>query len=351
MLDSAVLAYFRLTHTRRTAEELRRVHDVTLEALAVYREAGWLARPRLAHPAPSPPTDDRAVRVHGEGLNYEHLTFSSDYQPHPSCPDRRRWMSFEPNRCVHAWVLRHPDPRPWVVAVHGARMGDPKRDMQLFRTSWLHHRLGLNVVMPVLPLHGPRRSAEGHFPSEDMLNNLHGTLQAVSDVRRTIAWIRNQHGDPRIAVHGVSMGGFTTALVAGLEPDLACAILGVAPADLVTLLERHHGAARSDDLRRRNFELGARLGPMISPLGLEPLVPKARRFIYAGIADQLVDFGEHVAPMIAHWDEPETLVYDGGHVGSGLAREVPGFVARALASSGLIPPRPASAASRLRLRR
>ena len=40
----------------------------------------------------------------------------------------------------------------------------------------------------------------------------------------------------------------------------------------------------------------------------------------------------------AHWDYPETLVFDGGHVGIGMARDVPGFVAGALSKSGLVGP-------------
>jgi hypothetical protein len=220
--------------------------------------------------------------------------------------------------------------------VHGATMGSPRSDMRIFRAGWVHHKLGLNVAMPILPLHGPRRTFSGHFPSEHVLNNLHGVLQGVADVRRTIAWLRSLGGSQRVGAHGISLGGYTTALVASTEPDLACAILGVAPVDLVLLLERHHGTGHGHDLRVRNFEIGAQLSAMVSPLKLQPLVPWERRFIYAGIVDQLVDFSDHVAPMIAHWDYPETLVYDGGHVGLGMSRRVPGFLARACASSGLI---------------
>lgn len=339
LIDTAVLAAFRLRRTRRSDEELRLINDKALTALQLYADAGWLSDPKQAHAPQTLPRDAHLENATFRGLAYEHLTFSSAYTPFPADPDADRWCSFVPNRTVHAWVLRHPEPRPWLVSVHGATMGDPRFDIRVLRAGWMHQTLGLNVVMPVLPLHGPRQSPEGHFPSEDVLNNLHGVLQSVADVRRTIAWIRSLGADPRIGIHGISMGGFTTALVASLEPELACAILGVAPADLVLLLERHHGTGHGYDLRVRNFEVGAYLNPMISPLKLEPAIPRERRFIYAGVIDQLVDFSEHVAPMIAHWDYPETLLYDGGHVGMGLARRVPGFIARSLATSGLIEPR------------
>lgn len=339
LFDAAVLAAFRLSRTRRSDEELEAINDKALAALQLYSDAGWLTNPRQAHKPQSAPPDARLEREEHRGVGYEHLTFASGYEPYPGDPDADRWQSFEANRTVHAWVLRHREPRPWLVSVHGATMGNPRLDLRVLRASWMHDNLGLNVAMPVLPLHGPRRSPDGHYPSEDVLNNLHGVFQSVADVRRTLAWIRSLGGDTRIGIHGISMGGFTTALVASLDEDLACAILGVAPVDLVLLLERHHGTGSGHDLRVRNFDMGARLNPMISPLKLTPAIPRERRFIYAGVVDQLVDFSEHVAPMIAHWDYPETLLYDGGHVGIGLGRRVPGFIARALASSGLIEPR------------
>ena len=339
VLDGAVLAGFRLSRTRRSEKELQEINDKAWTALGVYEDAGWLADPTLAHAPQRAPRTPRLTRQNYRGLDYEHLTFPSAYKPHKGDPDGQRWKAFANNRTVHAWVLRHPEPRPWVVSVHGATMGNPKIDLRVFRAAWVHHKLGLNVVMPVLPLHGPRGAEDGHFPSEDVLNNLHGVLQSVADVRRTLAWIRSLHGDPRIGIHGISLGGFTAALVASLEPELACAILGVAPADLVLLLERHHGTGHGYDLRVRNFEMGSHLNPMISPLKLEPAIPRERRFIYAGVVDQLVDFTEHVAPMIAHWDYPETMLFDGGHVGMGLTGRIPGFIARSFAASGLIEPR------------
>jgi hypothetical protein len=344
LLDNVVLAGFRLLQTHRPAEELEAIHEEALRALEVYDEAGWLDAPGLAHASQVAPATDEVslVRTTAGRLAYEHLRFPSGYVPHEADPSSQRWLAFEGNRTVHAWVLRHTEPRPWIVCVHGALMGNPRSDMLLFKAAWLYEKLGLNVAMPILPLNGPRKAARSeaaHFPSENVMHNLHGVLQGVADVRRTIAWIRSLEGDRRIAIHGVSLGGYTTALVAGLEPGLDCAVLGVAPVDLVQLLERHHGAGHGHDLRVRNFELAARLGAMISPLAFDPQLPRERRFIYAGVADQLVDFAAHVSPMIAHWEYPETLAYDGGHVGIGTVPRIPGFVARALAESGLIAPR------------
>lgn len=339
LLDGLVVTSFRFRRKKRSDDYLRNIHADAVAALKAYDELGWLQDPRSAYVDQVAPSPDEIsiVTETGRRMDYEHLTFPSAYEPHPSDPSSARWSSVQENRTVHAWLLRHPEPRPWVVNVHGAGMGKPGMDLRLFRGKWLHHELGLNVIQPILPLHGARRpKGDTNYPSESIMHNVHGTFQGVADVRRAIAWVRaTQPGQP-IGIHGISLGGFTTALVASLETDLACVVLGVAPVDLVLLLEAHHGQGSGYDLRVQNFEVGSRLSSMLNPLKLEPAIPRERRFMYAGIVDRLVDYSDHVAPMVAHWDYPETLVFDGGHVGIGLARDVPGFLAGAFAKTGLI---------------
>ena len=59
----------------------------------------------------------------------------------------------------------------------------------LFAPHILHDRYGLNLVLPVLPLHGPRRigrQSGDHFLDGDLLDLLHAETQALWDLRRTI---------------------------------------------------------------------------------------------------------------------------------------------------------------------
>lgn len=339
-IDQVVLAAFRVIRTRRSESYLRNILTDALTAIEAYDAAGWLDDPRRAHADPSAPDEWTMDEARVGKTDYLHLRFPTAYVPYEKDPSSARWERFTENRTVHAYVLQHDEPRPWVVNVHGAGMGGARMDLRLFRANHLHHTLGLNVIQPVLPLHGPRtpKGDPGNYPSESVMHNLHGALQGVNDVRRAIAWVREQQPGQPIGINGISLGGFTSALVASLEPELACAILGVAPVDLVMLLEAHHGTGSGYDLRVQNFEAGARLSPMISPLKLTPAVPWEARFMYAGIVDRLVDYSDHVAPMIAHWDYPEVLVYDGGHVGIGMAKKVPGFIDAALTKTGLARP-------------
>ena len=66
-------------------------------------------------------------------------------------------------------MLRHREgDRPWLICNNGYRTGIPQLDLRVF---WHYYEtLGLNVLIPVLPLHGPRRfgrsSVEGCFSGE-----------------------------------------------------------------------------------------------------------------------------------------------------------------------------------------
>ena len=157
-------------------------------------------------------------------------------------------------------------------------MGRAALDLALFRAWHLHDDLGLNVVMPVLPMHGPRARGlpkGAVFPGEDVMDDVHATAQAVWDIRRLLSWIRSQQPESPIGLYSISLGGYVASLVASLEDGLTCAILGVPVADLIELLGRHAGFGH-DDPRRHTVTLAEPIGRMVSPLSLTPRRAHAR---------------------------------------------------------------------------
>lgn len=317
----------------------QRINAEVEEAIGLYGRNGWLEKPQGFFAAPPPPTDVAIRKFSGRNRTHERLSFDSGYAPHPGEPGAERWMSYTGNHREYAVMLRHKDgPRPWLVCVHGTEMGRAGLDMTLFRAWYLHERLGLNVMLPVLPMHGPRAKGlpkGAVFPGEDVLDDVHGTAQAVWDVRRIIGWIRSQQPDARIGLNSISLGGYVAALVASLEDDLTCAILGVPPANLVELLGRHSGLAK-DDPRQQTLALAKPIGRMVSPLGLKPKVPQEGRFIYAGVADRIVHPRQQVLQLWEHWGRPDIGWYHGGHTGFFEARPVQRYVEAALRQSGLV---------------
>jgi hypothetical protein len=319
-------------------ETYHRINAEVSAAVEFYGKKGWLDKPRNFFAAPPAPTDV-SIRSHtNRGRTHERLSFDSGYKPHRGEPGAQRWLSYTGNHREYAMMLRHKEPRPWLVCVHGTEMGRAGLDLAIFRARHLHEKMGLNVILPVLPMHGPRARGlpkGAVFPGEDVMDDVHGTAQAVWDVRRILAWIRAEQPGARIGLNSISLGGFVTGLVASLDADLTCAILGVPPANLVELLGRHSGLA-ADDPRRRTLDLAAPIGRMISPLSMQPKVAPQGRFIYAGVADRIVHPRRQVMQLWEHWGRPDIGWYHGGHTGFFEARPVQRYVDAALVQSGLI---------------
>lgn len=321
----------------------QRITREVIAALEFYGDQGWLEKPKGFYANPSPPSDVNVQQVKGRKTTFYRLDFESGYAPHRGEPGRKRWLGYTANNREYALLLRHPQPRPWLVCVHGTEMGRAALDLTAFRAWQLHEEFGLNVVLPVLPMHGPRARGlpkGAVFPGEDILDDVHATAQAVWDIRRLLSWIRLQEPQSAIGLNSLSLGGYIAGLVASLEKGLTCAILGVPVADVVEVLSSHAGLTANDP-RRHTLELAAPIGRMVSPLSLTPLVPMPGRFIYAGVADRLVHPREQVIRLWKHWGKPQIIWYPGGHIGFFRSRPVQRFVRDALFQSGLVDGTPA----------
>ena len=358
-MDEVILAAMKSPKRYPHRVDYSRVGGEVVAGAGLYRDRGWLERPLEYHRTP-PPVETVVVKSERTwNARYEHIAFPSEYEPWPDEPGRDRWLDYEANRTAHAYVLRHKDgePRPWLVCVHGFGTGRATMDFPAFRAKRLHDELGLNLILPVLPMHGPR-NADGRtisgaeMMSFDMMNSVLGLAQAAWDIRRAISWARAQ-GAETVGIYGLSLGGYATALTASIEPDLAVAIAGIPACDLPALFA-HHCPPR---LRRRAVEhhlLGretADVHRVVSPLALQPQVPRDRRFIVGGLGDRM-STPKQAYRLWLHWDQPEMAWYGGNHVGYFWSREADRFVRSALeatlARSDAAPPptRPAPAASR-----
>ncbi len=165
----------------------------------MFRARGWLDDPASyhVHPPPLPRQDVTLRKARSGAIRYTVMSFDSGYEPHPGEPGRERWLSDRENRTAYVWMLRHDEPRPWLVCVHGAAMGQATADLRVFRAAWLHTMLGLNVALPIQPRHGPRRAGLPigvGFPDQDLMDNVHAVAQSIWDIRRLLHWIRETRG-------------------------------------------------------------------------------------------------------------------------------------------------------------
>jgi hypothetical protein len=322
-VDEAVLGTMALRRRPAAGRERHASVEEVRRAEVLFRERGWLEKPASYHTEPPPLEAPEFARARSRGVDYEHMRFASEYEPPDDVPGRERWLEYAPNRTAHAWVLRHSDgPRPWLMCIHGYGMGTPFVDIPAFEPRFLHERLGLNLVWPVLPLHGPRKIARrsgSEFIGGYQLNSVHAEAQAMWDLRRILSWVRAQDA-PAVGVYGLSLGGYTTALLASLDGDLACAIPGIPATDFARLARRFATPMllREAEAIGLSWEDIDAVHRVVSPLALEPRVPHERRFIFGGVADRLVP-PDQVRDLWLHWQKPRIVWYQGSHLS--IARE------------------------------
>lgn len=314
------------------------------------RAAGFFDRPGAFHPAPPPPaSSETQVKIRRRArLVYEHVTYPSGYAPLKDVPGAE-WIADERNAWAHAYVLRHDDrPRPWLVSIHPTGVGSPM-DMMWMGSIALHRELGINVMHPVLPKHGPRRrrgQPRISFPSPDGIVNLQAFSQSVWDVRRAIAWARLQ-GATAVGLHGLSLGGYTAALLAGIEDDLDCVVVGLPPSDLPTLMVRHASRYLTAELAAEELapisSIASRdVNRLISPLEFAPRVARDRRYVYAAVGDRVAT-PEQAVNLWRHWNEPEILWLQSSHLPAPMLGETRRFIRDALGASGVVGQGPVSA--------
>lgn len=316
-LDEAMLGSFHLRIRFPRGELLERVIEETALLRARHEALGFLADPLAYHRKPLPLQTPRVERRRHLGVDYEHLVFDSEWEPAEGEPGRVRWLEQGANRTGHAYVVRGDPMAPWLVAISGYRMGLPLTDLTAFDPREYHRRLGLNLLIPVLPLHGPRRagrrSGDG-FLDADPIAFTQGEAQAIWDIRRLIGWVREQ-GGRRVGVLGLSLGGYNAALLACVEPGLSCVVAGVPATDFSRIFSRHAPLAVQRACEAGGLDLaGWRevLRP-VSPLAMEPQVPWAGRAVFAGLADRVV-MPDQPRDLISHWGAPRHAWYAGGHL-------------------------------------
>jgi hypothetical protein len=341
-VDEALLATMHATIKMPRLGEHERVSQEVDEAHEFFGASGWLEKPADYHQTPPELRDPKIRRTQVGRISYERLSFDSGYEPAPEEPGRERWLSYAPNRRAQALVLRHAGPpRPWLVCIHGYQMGMPFIDLAAFPPPWLHERLGINLIVPTLPLHGRRkigrRSGDG-FISGDVLDSVHAEAQAMWDIRRLLTWVRDEQEATAVGAMGYSLGGYNTALLASLDDGLACAIPGIPLADFTRVMYRHGPVLHLREVEKAGMEeeRSRQVMSVVSPLALEPLVPHERRYLFAAVADRLVP-PDQVRDLWRHWDRPRIEWYQGGHVTFRAHPSVVRLISTALRESGLAP--------------
>jgi hypothetical protein len=296
-----------------------------LRESAVYRRAAEAGDPKLIfEPPPEVSVRTRTPRnflFRPRDGTCEDLTFESPFTPiHPSL--RREYRAHGRNRIARARLWRHSGPpRPTVVAIHGY-FADQRWFNEWFFDLRRIYEMGCDVALFTLPFHGPRSGNgsvfSGHRLFAGGLSWINEAFaQAVMDFRALLAHLIDHRSVPAVGVTGISLGGYTSALLAAVEPRLAFSIPNVPVAslpDLVLEWTPIGTALRSGlTLFRSRVEDVRLVTAGHCPLSYPPVLPKDRLMVIGGVGDRLAP-PKHARLIWEHWGEPAIHYFPGSHV-------------------------------------
>lgn len=307
------------SRARSAAESLGPTERVrALEAVAAY----YGEREALLYPSPPAMTPEAVEHVLPDGGRRIDLRWTSAHRSLD--PEAQVKLDGDERnaRAVARLVLGPERGRPAIVLVHGYLGGQLAFEERAFAVPFLRSR-GLDVALAVLPQHGERGArlsgmggklgiARPRFPSSDPRMTVEGFRQAILDLRTLVAHLLDVRGASAVGVMGMSLGGYTSALLATVEPRLSF----VAPmiplasiADFARADDRYVGTFTQQHEQHEALE---RAYASVSPLARPVLVPPAGRLVLGARADRITPPG-HAEKLAAHFGV-EVTWFHGGHL-------------------------------------
>lgn len=325
-LRTSIASLLSVTMVPTVAGALRRSQSrAERDHLEFYAELAAAADPHRAFPAPTEPprVSSRAANPVAEWFahgNVRNLRFHSTFQAvNPALRDQCR--GYVRNNVVHAQHWRHHDgPRPTLCVIHGFMGSAYLFNGMFFSLPWFY-RSGYDVMLYTLPFHGRRAekcspfSGYGYF-AHGFSGFAEAMAQAVHDFRSVLDYLEFT-GVDRIALTGMSLGGYTSALIASVDDRIQAVIPNVPVVTPDRTVDEWFPANKVVALRDRLAGTDSALVDAAtmysSPLNYRPLPTKDRRLIIAGLGDRLAP-PEQAEMLWKHWDRCAFHWFPGNHV-------------------------------------
>jgi pimeloyl-ACP methyl ester carboxylesterase len=307
------------TALRRSQSRAERDH------LRFYAELASAHDPDVSFPAPTsePRISSRPANPIAEWMakgSVRNIRFDSSFEAvNPAL--REQCHGYVRNNVVRAQHWVHDDgPHPTLCVIHGF-MGSPYLFSGLFFSLPWFYRSGYDVLLYTLPFHGARAekgspfSGYGYF-THGFAGFAEAMAQAVHDFRSLIDYLEFT-GVDRVALTGMSLGGYTSALIACVDDRVRAVIPNVPVVTPDRTVDEWFPANYVVRLREliagTDNELVHAATRYPSPLNYPPLVPKDRRLIIAGLGDRLAP-PEQAELLWEHWDRCAFHWFPGNHV-------------------------------------
>jgi pimeloyl-ACP methyl ester carboxylesterase len=287
-------------------------------AIRFYANPRFVSEPETFFRPPNPPTVWPGTRLPLPGGELVSLDYETDFVP--AFPDARNDSLEAWSRRGTALWWRHREPgRPVMLCVHGYGGGRTWLESLAFDAARFYYG-GVDVVIYVLPYHGTRTPAGARHSGEaffdmDLVRTNEAFGRAIYELRALMRHLRAAGTGP-VGAFGMSLGGYTVALLASLEPELAFAVSMI---PIVSFVDRWWSEGEDDPWLAIALAQGwtraavTRVLRVHDPLARPVLVPHARRLIIGARGDAICT-PQHADVLWRHWGQPRIHWYPGGHL-------------------------------------
>lgn len=273
----------------------------TQRPIMQHHQPGWLDyRPKVGH-----------VDV---------LSFESEFRTvNPAM--QAHYSRFRRNRTAWAEHWVHGDrPRPTLIVIHGFTADPYWLNSRFLALPWFYE-LGYDILLVTLPFHGRRQersspySGHGYF-SHGFCHMNETVAHAIHDIRVFMDYLEKT-GVTQIGATGISLGGYTTALLASVDERLKCAIPNVPVVSIIDIILSWQPASW---LAKAGMKLGGitlqearHTVAMQSALSFPAVIDHDRLMLIAGAGDRLAP-PKHTYLLWEHWQRCRLHWFPGNHL-------------------------------------
>ncbi|MCB1836106.1 MAG: alpha/beta hydrolase family protein [Alcanivoracaceae bacterium] len=248
------------------------------------------------------------------------LHFESPFTPvNPALRDR--YLSHSRNRTAWAQHWQHRDgPRPTIIVVHGF-VADPYWINTRFLSLPWFYKQGYDVLLYTMPFHGKRQDRLSPFSGSGFfrygLSHVNEAFaHTIHDLRIFMRYLRDL-GVEEIGATGISLGGYTSAMLSCVEDSLNFVIPNVPVVSLIDLMLGWFplNVEVTGAMRRQGLDITdlRHVTAMHSALNWPSLVPPEKRLIIGGAGDRFVP-PKQIWLLWQHWQQCALHWFPGNHL-------------------------------------
>lgn len=290
------------------------------DALRFYEPLARAGDPSRVFLPPSGGIVVEARELSGEGIRRLQLSFASPFQPlNPYA--RPRFEAMQCNARAHAQHWCHGDrPRPTLIVIHGFAADSHWLNSHALSLADFYQR-GYDILLFTYPHHGRRAERGSWFSGQGLFGSglvsfNEAPLHAIHDLRVFIDYLQKR-GVERIGVAGISLGGYTAALLAAVDDRLAyCIPIVPAVSPIDTFLEwQPTGLLLSRLMRCQGVGVAEMRGLLAvhNPLTYASPMDGQCMLIIGGAGDR-VTMPRHLRLLQRHWPGSALHWFPGNHI-------------------------------------